>query len=173
MSEPDSAAKDSSEVLSSETLPESAEVSKPSPDEGRDISIQQSFHQTNQIQLLFPSLLEGIGGVASDHPELAHKIVDNVIKQVDHRHKMEEVIIRGDAQRASRAQLLAWVLAMTALVGAIMLIALERSALGIALVIFTLAPLAGVNLIGIRSARQERVEKARIARPITGTEPES
>lgn len=168
MSEPDAAVEGSSEILSA-----SADVSEPSPDKGRDISIRQSFHQTHQIQLLFPSLIEAIGRVADDHPELAHKIFDDVIKRGDHRQKMEEVVIRGNDRRESRAQLLAWVLAMVALVGAIMLIALERSALGIALVIFTLAPLAGINLIGSRSARQERAEKARIARPMTGTEPES
>jgi len=171
MSEPDSAAEGSSETLPEPTdTPEPAAVSESLSDEVHGISIQQFFHQ---IQLLFPSLVEVIGRVADDHPELAHKIVDDVIKQGDHRQKMEEVVIRGNDRRESRAQLLAWVLAMVALVGAIMLIALERSALGIALVIFTLAPLAGINLIGSRSARQERAEKARIARPMTGTEPES
>ena len=53
---------------------------------------------------------------------------------------------------------------MTALIGSIVLINSGQSTGGIVFVVAALAPLVGVNIIGNRSARKERVEKDRIAR---------
>ena len=69
----------------------------------RDVSIQQSFHQ---IQLLFPSLIDAVGRLADKHPDIANKFVDDVIKQGEHRQTLEEVVVRGDNQRSTLAQIL-------------------------------------------------------------------
>ena len=128
-----------------------------------DISVQQSFHQ---IQLLFPSLLDAVGRLADKHPDIANKFVDDVIKQGEHRQMLEDVVVRGDNQRSTLAQILAWMFAMTALIGSIILIDAGQSAAGIVIVVVALAPLVGVNIVGSRAARKERVEKARIARQL-------
>lgn len=132
----------------------------------REVSIQQSFHQ---IQLLFPSLIDALGRLADDHPDIAHKVIDDVIRQGEHRHLMEEVVVRGDNRRSTLAQVLAWVFAMTALVGSIVLMNSDQSTAGIVVVVVALAPLVGVNIIGRRAAHRERMEKARMARqPVEG-----
>ena len=81
---------ESAEPDPDELLPESSGSSEPSQDAVLDVSIQQHF---NQIQLFFPSLIEVIGRVADSHPELAHKIVDNVNNQGEHRQEMEGIVI--------------------------------------------------------------------------------
>ncbi len=127
----------------------------------RDISIQQSFHQ---IQLLFPSLVDAMARLAEHQPELAHKIVDDVISQGEHRQTLEEVVIRGDDRRATRAQALSWIFAMTALIGSLILINSGHSTAGIVIVVTALAPLVGVNVLGRRAAQRERVAKSNLAR---------
>lgn len=149
-----------------EVLPNSGGEAESSTPEVRDISIQQSIHQ---VQLLFPSLIDALGRLADNHPDIAHKIVDDVIQQGDHRHQLEAVVVQGDSRRSTLAQILAWIFAMTALVGSIILMASDRSTAGIVVVVVALAPLVGVNIIGRRAAHRERVEKARIARqPVEG-----
>ena len=139
--------------LPGDTESQSAEV--------RDISIQQSFHQ--HVQLLFPSLIDAIGGLADSHPEIAHKIVDDVIQQGEHRHQLEECVIRGDDRRSTLAQVLSWVFAMTALVGSIILVLHDQPVSGFVMIVLALAPLVGVNIIGRNAARRERAERARLA----------
>ena len=129
--------------------------------EVRDISIQQSFHQ--HVQLLFPSLIDAVEKLADSHPDIAHKIVDDVIRQGEHRQRLEEVVIKGDDRRSTLSQVLSWVFAMTALVGSIVLILQGQSISGFLMIIIALAPLVGVNIIGRNAARRERVEKARLA----------
>ncbi|MCQ3808741.1 MAG: hypothetical protein OXB92_06095 [Acidimicrobiaceae bacterium] len=126
-----------------------------------DVSIKQSFHQ---IQLLFPSLIDAVERLADKHPDIAHKIVDDIIHQGVHRQQLEDVVVRGDNRRSTLAQVLAWIFAMTALIGSIVLINSGQSTGGIVFVVAALAPLVGVNIIGNRAARKERVEKDRIAR---------
>ena len=74
--------------------------------EVRDISIQQSFHQ--HVQLLFPSLIDAVEKLADSHPDIAHKIVDDVIRQGEHRQQLEDVVIKGDDRRSTLAQVLSW-----------------------------------------------------------------
>jgi len=143
----------------------------PGTDEGethvRDISIQQSIHQ---IQLLLPSLVEAVGRLAENQPELAHKILDDVIAQGEHRQGLEEVVVRGDDRRSTRAQVLSWIFAMTALVGSLVLIRAGQSAAGIVIVVTALAPLVGVNVLGRRAAQRERAAKSELARRAPGDE---
>ncbi len=126
----------------------------------RDIAIQQSFHQ---IQLLFPSLIDAMARLAEHQPELAHKIVDDVISQGEHRQTLEGLVIRGDDRRATRAQVLSWIFAMTALLGSLALINSGQSTAGIVIVVTALAPLVGVNVLGRRAAKRERVAKLNLA----------
>ena len=152
-----------SEPAEQEILPSSRGGAESSAREVPDVSIQQSFHQ---IQLLFPSLIDAVERLADKHPEIAHKIVDDIIQQGEHRQQLEDVVVRGDNQRSTLAQILAWIFAMTALIGSVVLINSGHSTGGIVVVVVALAPLVGVNIIGSRAARKERVEKARIARQL-------
>ncbi len=166
----------SPKLLGSERfLPETSDPSEPdfvpgldrevesSASEVRELSIQHSIHQ---IQLLFPSLIDAIESLADKHPDIANKIVDDIIRQGEHRQTLEAVVVRGDNRRSTIAQILAWIFAMAALIGSIVLMNSDQSTAGIVVVVVALAPLVGVNIIGSRSARRERVEKARIARQI-------
>lgn len=152
---------DSSDPPEQEVVPRSGSDVESSTPELRELSMQQSVHQ---IQLLFPSLFDAVERLADKHPEIADKIVNDIIQQGKHRQKLEEVVIRGDNRRSTLAQILAWIFAMTALIGSIILMNSDQSTAGIVVVVVALAPLVGVNIIGSRSARKERIEKARIAR---------
>ncbi len=144
---------------------ESFDVTEASSSRIRDVSIQQSIHQ---VQLFIPSVLEVLSDVADRHPDMANKVVDDIIRKGEHRQQVEMLVIQGDDRRSSRAQVLSWVFAMTALVGAIVLLALDRSTVGLSLIAIAVAPLVGVNLIGRLYAQRERQDKAALARRLDG-----
>ena len=73
---------ESSEPSQQEILSSSRGGAEPSAREVPDVSIQQSFHQ---IQLLFPSLTDAVERLADKHPDLAHKIVDDIIQRTPDR----------------------------------------------------------------------------------------
>lgn len=120
------------------------------------ISINQ---RVNQVQLLIPSLVQAVGDLADRHPDIAHKIVDDIIDKGQHRQAIEKIVVRGDDRRSDRAQVLAWVFAVLALLCGFVLMMTDRSTYGLILVATAVAPLVGVNIIGRISARRERLEK--------------
>lgn len=88
-----------------------------SSDDAHNISIKQSFHR-HQIDVFFPGL-ESLGNLAESNPELATKVFDQLDKQRIHRQQIENLVITGNDRRSSRAQILSWLFAMVALIGAI------------------------------------------------------
>ena len=87
------------------------------------------------MQLFVPSMIQVIGDVADRHPDIAHKIVDDIIDKGQHRQEIERVVVRGNDRRT------------------------DRSSYGIAVIATAVAPLVGVNLIGRYVAQRERRQK--------------
>ena len=74
-----------SEPPEQEVLPSSRDGAEFSAREVPDVSIKQSFHQ---IQVLFPSLIDAVERLADKHPDIAHKIVDDIIHRGGHRPQL-------------------------------------------------------------------------------------
>ena len=149
------------EALPAPVTPDPSESAAANPEVGQEtsltaISISQSIRQ---VQLFVPSMIQIIGDVADRHPDIAHKIVDDIIDKGQHRQEIERVVVRGNDRRADRGQLLAWVFAVLALTCGFVLIMTDRSSYGIAVVVTAVAPLVGVNLIGRYVAQRERRKK--------------
>lgn len=139
-----------------DTLPE-----VPEPDSGSEpsltaISIRQSVRQ---VQYFIPSIIEVIGNVADRHPQLAHKIVDDIIDKGQHRQKIELLVVEGDNRRADRGQLIAGGIAVLALLIGFVLIMSDHSAVGIAVLVTAIVPLVGTNLYSRYAAKRERLAK--------------
>ncbi len=66
---------------------------------------QVSFNQFNQqIQLIFPSMIEALSGLADKHPALADKIVGDIAAQGLRQDEMTMVVVKGNDRRADRGQ---------------------------------------------------------------------
>ena len=161
MSDPSSDADDSDDALPVPARPEPTESEATKPDVGHETSLTAiSISQiTRQVQLFVPSMIQVIGDVADRHPDIAHKIVDDIIDKGQHRQEIERVVVRGNDRRADRGQLLAWIFAVLALFCGFVLIMTDRSSYGIAVIVTAVAPLVGVNLIGRYVAQRERRRK--------------
>ena len=48
-------------------------------------------------------MIQVIGDVADRHPEIAHKIVDDIIDKGQHRQEIERVVVRGNDRRTDRS----------------------------------------------------------------------
>ena len=137
MNEPRSVADDPVEALPMPVTPEPSESAAANPKGENEtsltaISISQSIRQ---VQLFVPSMIQVIGDVADRHPDIAHKIVDDIIDKGQHRQEIERVVVRGNDRRT------------------------DRSSYGIAVIATAVAPLVGVNLIGRYVAQRERRQK--------------
>ncbi|WP_420621920.1 hypothetical protein [Candidatus Poriferisodalis sp.] len=107
MSDPSSDADDSDDALPVPAQPEPTESEATKPDVGHETSLTAiSISQiTRQVQLFVPSMIQVIGDVADRHPDIAHKIVDDIIDKGQHRQEIERVVVRGNDRRADRGQL--------------------------------------------------------------------
>lgn len=67
-------------------------------------------------------------------------------KESNYRREMESLVVTSNVEVRARGQIFAFILAMTAVVGGIVLIALDKSAQGLTALISALAGLAGTFL---------------------------
>ena len=96
-------------------------------------------------------------------PGAAERILQLAERQQSHRHQIEmaalattDKIVTADSRRSYLGIILAFIIAMTGLLGGIMLIATGRGGFGLALCLSMLVGLAAVFVYGARSRRAER-----------------
>lgn len=122
---------------------------------------QVSFNQFNQqIQLILPSMIEALGGLADRHPALAEKIVDDIAAQGLRQDEMTMVVVKGNDRRADRGQRAAQIVGVLVLAFGALLIATDRPAEGFIALAAVVAPYLGVVIWRSRAAAQERFAKA-------------
>lgn len=95
------------------------------------------------------------------YPGTARILMETYEKQVNHRIDIETKVIESGIKNSRRGQIMAFILGLIAITGGIVLIALGKSAQGIAAVITALAALTGVYIGGNISKKKERIEKSR------------
>lgn len=80
-------------------------------------------------------------------------------RQSAHRQKLETAVISGNVRAETRGQVFAFILGMTAIVGGIGLIAVDRSAEGLGAIIAAFTGLAAVFIYGRYQQNRERERK--------------
>ena len=122
---------------------------------------QVSFSQFNQqVQLIFPSMIEALSGLAERQPALAEKIVDDLADQSRRQDEMMLVIVKGNDRRADRGQRVAQIVGVLVLAFGAFLIATDRPIEGVIALAAVVAPYLGVVIWRSRAATQERITKA-------------
>lgn len=130
-------------------------------DEPEESAPQLSFNQFNQqIQLIFPSMIEALSSMADRHPALAEKIVDDIAGQSLRQDELTMVVVKGNDRRADRGQLVAQIVGVLVLAFGAFLIATDRPVEGYIALAIVVAPYLGVMIWRSRAAAQERFAKA-------------
>ncbi len=81
-------------------------------------------------------------------------------RQGAHRESLEARVVAGNVASQARGSIFAFIICLVALVGGFTLIAVGKSADGLASIISSLAALAGVFVYGKYQQRKERLDKA-------------
>ena len=89
----------------------------------------------------------------------AERIVAMTEQQLTHRHALESRAIDGKLSAERRGQALGFILALTAIIGGCVLIALGKDTTGLTAIVGTLAGLVTVFVYGRRKDAEERREK--------------
>lgn len=93
-------------------------------------------------------------------PGLGERIISMAEQQAKHRQNIEKTVIDSNAFVQKVGPFLGFVVAMTAVVGGIILILKGKDGYGLAAIIAALASLAGVFIYGKRQQRKDLDEKA-------------
>ncbi len=143
---------------------EPADPQEPRRSEARDsarrrVTIQAEASLSYNSPLPPPEILAGYGRTQADAPE---RILAMAERQEAHRQQMEKIVVEAGAANASKAVNIAAYIA-TLFVGASVYMVHEHYAVyGIVTLGSTLAALAGVNVYGRASQKQERTERAKL-----------
>ena len=105
-------------------------------------------------------------------PGAADRILQMAEQQQDHRHNIEsgafataDKIVAGDSRRSYLGIILAFIIAMTGLLGGIFLIYAGRGGYGLTLGLSSLVGLVSIFVYGTRSRRAERFRNVSAADP--------
>jgi len=90
----------------------------------------------------------------------AEKIIEQFVRQGQHRMELERLVITSDVKRANWGLIAGFVLAITCILGSFYMISLGFEIAGIAVVLASLASLIGAFLYGTHSRKKEREKKA-------------
>ena len=93
-------------------------------------------------------------------PGLAERIITMAEQQSKHRQGLERTVVDSNTFVQKVGPFLGFVVAMTAVVGGILLILKGKDGYGLAAIITALASLAGVFIYGKKKQRKELAEKA-------------
>jgi uncharacterized membrane protein len=94
-------------------------------------------------------------------PDGAHRIVAMAESQQRHRQDLESAVVHGNVNAQNRGQWFGFIVAMTAVLGGLGLIAFDKSTEGLATIITAIAGLAGVFVYGRYVQHKERADKRR------------
>lgn len=128
-----------------------------------DKAIRLQIQETQVVQAHFtgplphPEHLSEYEGVS---PGAAERIIRMAEIQADHRRTTESKVVDSSIRLASRGQIFAFVIGMTALLGGIGLMASDKSITGVATSLSALAALVGVFVWSERQKSRELNEKA-------------
>lgn len=122
-------------------------------------SIATLTHQSVSFSgpLPHPALLAKYNEVI---PNGAERIMAMAERQGAHRESLEARVVAGNVASQARGSIFAFIICLVALVGGFTLIAVGKSADGLASIISSLAALAGVFVYGKYQQRKERLDKA-------------
>jgi len=95
-------------------------------------------------------------------PDSAEKIIEQFIRQGQHRMELERLVITSDVKRANWGLVAGFILALLCIAGSFYLISLGFEIAGIAVVLASLASLIGAFIYGTHSRKKERVEKTEL-----------
>jgi|SRR5271154_3497962 len=99
-------------------------------------------------------------------PGLAERIINMAEQQARHRQEIEKTVINSNAFVQKVGPFLGFIVAMTAVVGGVLLVLKGKDGYGLAAIITALASLAGVFIYGKKQQRRELDEKAQdLAQP--------
>lgn len=84
--------------------------------------------------------------------------------QLRHRQRLESTVVDGNVNAQKRGQIFAFTLGLIAIIGGIVLIALNKNAQGLAAIITAFVALAGVFVYGRWEQERERERKRREAK---------
>jgi len=99
-------------------------------------------------------------------PGLAERIISMAEQQGRHRQEIEKTVINSNAFVQKVGPFLGFIVAMTAVIGGIVLILKGKDGYGLAAIITALASLAGVFIYGKKQQRKNLDEKAQdLAQP--------
>lgn len=108
-----------------------------------------------------PEMLERYNHVV---PNGADRIVAMAEGQLRHRQRLESTVVDGNVNAQKRGQIFAFTLGLIAIIGGIVLIALNKNAQGLAAIITAFVALAGVFVYGRWEQERERERKRREAK---------
>lgn len=92
-------------------------------------------------------------------PGLAETLVTTFTRQTNHRIEIESTVVRGNDKRATRAQIMAYTLALAAIAGGVYLAAQGKSTEGLATIITAVTGLVATFVTGKIFQERERKEK--------------
>lgn len=95
-------------------------------------------------------------------PGSAETIINQFVAQGQHRMAMEEVVTRGDVQRANWGLAAGFTIAVAAIAMSFYMVYLGRELAGLGGLILSLGSLVGAFIYGTVSRRRERVEKEKL-----------
>ena len=89
----------------------------------------------------------------------AERLVALAENQSNHRQVIEKAVVNGNVAAEKRGQIFGFIIAMTAVIGGIYLIANDRSVEGLVAIIAALSALVGVFVYGRIQQKKERETK--------------
>lgn len=139
------------------------EPHKPTLPSEIDKAIRLQIQETQVVQAHFAGPLplpEHLSEYERVTPGAAERIIRMAELQADHRRTTESKVVDSGIRLASRGQMFAFVIGMTALLGGIGLMASDKSITGVATSLSALATLVGVFVWSERQKSRELNEKA-------------
>jgi uncharacterized membrane protein len=123
-------------------------------------SAPQAQIQQRSIQFAGPLPLPAIiKGYEEACPGSADRIIKMAENQASHRMELEKSMLASNMKKESIGQWLAFAIAMTSVIGGVIVILCGKSAEGIGVIIAALVALAGVFIYGRHAQGKERKEK--------------
>jgi amino acid permease len=115
--------------------------------------------QTAQIRSSIIPPAEELEKLEKFFPGITKSLIESYTGQVEHRMTLEKTVIFGDDKRATKAQLLSFIIIMTSIVGGIILILLNKDAMGLTAIIGALTSLVGAFFGSAILRKKEREDK--------------
>lgn len=118
----------------------------------------QLHHQSLQFKgpLPPPNIIKGYEEVC---PGSADRIIAMAERQSEHRMKLEVKVVSSNIRKESIGQWMGFLIALTAIIGGVIVILNNKSAEGLSMIITALTSLVGVFIYGRHAQAKERKEK--------------